>query len=381
MLAASATPGGDSGDEYDSGDEAPRTREDEEFIADGEDLVDIVREYDEDGQDFGDERPAAAGKTKLTKRSEPRRESKAKSTDPLSTTLLLMKKPKETQMSEGEKAQIAEALLGKMEAAARQDGECVKRGQPALAKLAFLPTVQRLCTLRPLQGTLLEMDVLPALQTWIEPRGDHLPALALRSAIYELLLLLPCQVEHLKRTAPGRPPIGATIVALRKHAAETSENKRVLKELMERWCRPIFGKSTDPRSATGGREREELRELAAARIAERARVAEAAEAAGRSRPQLEDVLTGVEAAEPTGKQRRDSHLRARTPYSSGFLFTVEPQTETKAVTAAEDPLGEGRGRLLRIMKETGKKSNNKKGVGRVVNPRALSMSLSGRNKS
>ena len=39
------------------------------------------------------------------------------------------------------------------------------------------------------------------------------------------------------------PYIGVTIMALRKHPNETAENKRLLKELIEKWSRPIFNKS------------------------------------------------------------------------------------------------------------------------------------------
>ena len=37
--------------------------------------------------------------------------------------------------------------------------------------------------------------------------------------------------------------VGVTIMALRKHPNETAENKRLLKELIEKWSRPIFNKS------------------------------------------------------------------------------------------------------------------------------------------
>ncbi len=38
---------------------------------------------------------------------------------------------------------------------------------------------------------------------------------------------------------------------LRKHKAETAENKRLLKDIMDKWSRPIFAKSVDVRSNGG----------------------------------------------------------------------------------------------------------------------------------
>ena len=62
-----------------------------------------------------------------------------------------------------------------------------------------------------------------------------MPALAVRSSVYNMLLnQLHPTPEQLKKTA-GRglgsidSPIGATIVALRKHKLETPENKKLLK--------------------------------------------------------------------------------------------------------------------------------------------------------
>ncbi|OQS03039.1 hypothetical protein THRCLA_21255, partial [Thraustotheca clavata] len=45
------------GDEYDSGDEAKATKEDEAFIDNDDDLEDVMNEYGQDRQDFHDERP------------------------------------------------------------------------------------------------------------------------------------------------------------------------------------------------------------------------------------------------------------------------------------------------------------------------------------
>ena len=99
--------------------------------------------------------------------------------------------------------------------------------------------------IKSLQHSLLEKDILGSLRDWIEPKNDlskTLPSLAIRTAVYGILVKLPCEADHLKRTQGNKKPIGHIILALRKHKSETPENKRILKELMEKWCRPVFGK-------------------------------------------------------------------------------------------------------------------------------------------
>jgi lysophospholipase L1-like esterase len=98
-------------------------------------------------------------------------------------------------------------------------------------------------SMKALHNTLLEKDFLCYLRDWIEPKSSSvLPAISLRTAVYEMLLQLPAMTEHLKR-GNDKMPIGFVIVSLRKHKMETPENKRLLKELMDKWSRTIFNKT------------------------------------------------------------------------------------------------------------------------------------------
>lgn len=238
-----------SGDEYDSGDDVQRTAEDDRFIDEDDELADVAGEYAEEEQVFDDERPDDYGKGKGKSKSAGRGSSSEggsrKSADPFSETLESMKKPKAALMSEGEKDRITERLLHRMHDAFIKDEALFKQGEPAVYKLQMLRTVQQMVAVKTLQHNLLEKDILGALKDWIEPKrdaGKTLPSLTVRTAIYEMLAKLPCQTDHLKRTEGDKKPIGYTILALRKHKQETPENKRALKELMEKWCRPVFRK-------------------------------------------------------------------------------------------------------------------------------------------
>lgn len=385
---------GDSGDEYDSGDEVVANEDDERFIAGDDDLDYLVKEYDEDGQNFEDERPEKKKKASSKKASSggggDASSVAPKEKDPLTLTMEMLKRPKQVVMSDNEKAQITTDLLTKMEIACRQDDDMYRRGQPAIYKLQLLPVVQKIVGMKTLHTTLLDYDVLAAMKEWIEPRdAKTLPSLAVRTAIYEMLLRLPCQVDHLKRCAPGKQPIGATIVALRKHQSETVENKRLLKEIMEKWCRPIFGKSTDPRSMSSGYENPEMREIAVLRLQQQrqeeisklqsSQAATSASGAGG----LNTILGGASDA-----KKNAGSSRARTPFSSGFLFTVQPEFKPLRANGGdesgggrvvrEEGMDEGRTKMLRIMKDTSR--GGAATVGIKTNPRAMNVSLNGKNK-
>lgn len=191
-----AAAGADDGDAYDSEEDAVATREDRQFLADEDDneLAGVLREYDDDDQNFDDERP--------------RKKSKGggggggstKELDPFSETLKAMKKPKAVEINDTEKNKIANDLLQKMDQAAIKDQVMCSKGEPAVNKLNLLPAVQSVVSTRSMQATLLDYDILRAFSTWLQPLPDKsLPSLTLRSAVYEMLVKLPCQSGALRR--------------------------------------------------------------------------------------------------------------------------------------------------------------------------------------
>ena len=76
---------------------------------------------------------------------------------------------------------------------------------------------------------------------------------------------------------------------------------------------------------------------------------------------------------------KDIYMRARTPYSSGFLFTVQPEAKVvERKESNEKAFGQTRALLLKKMANSGNKGG---GGGTKVNPRAMDMALTGRNKA
>lgn len=350
----------DDGDEYDSGEEVVRTKEDDAFIDEDDEMGDLVKEYEEDEQNFNDLRPDGSQVKKKRKAdSDGDGSSSSKKLDPLSQTLSAMKKPKKAAMTDAEKQKIVTDLLARMDKAARDDDRLFQLKQPATNKLQLLKVVQQIVSMRDLHNTLLDYDILAVMKDWIEPKdASTLPSLQVRTAVYEMLYKLPCATDHLKRAAPGKQPIGTTIVALRKHKMETVENKRRLKDLMEKWCRPIYGKSVDARSSNNA----ELIELSQMRQV--------------SSREDDKGVVGFDAlmSGNAGNTEAYGGQRVRTPYSSGFVYTVQPESKVITKRNAEDEVGDTRSRLLKRMKEV----RGGGVVGKKQNPRAVDMSMNGR---
>jgi hypothetical protein len=407
------------GDWYDSGDEVQETKEDRNFIdAEDDDNADLLEEYAKDNTNFDeDERDDFDFQGKGKKGS-----SKAsgggshginlKDQDPLSQTLASMKNPKAKVLTDMEKEVLVEKLQRKMAKAVELDNIMYTKQQPALYKIQLLDAVQTTISMKPLHHTLLERDILANLRDWIEPRdANTLPALSVRTAVYELLMQLPCLPDHLKRTNGDKPPIGVTIVALRKHKMETPSNKRMLKELMDKWSRPIFSKSTDIRvggSGAGSLPASDHPEVQQAILLKYAHN----NSSGSSQLQHQSIRSGVSSSQdgPTKKSTGgvgfgsimggsagtgaaaqlerddeevggstsskkvvvDLYTRARTPYNTGFLFTQQPELKSIDKTnVMERSLGEGRMKLFKKMSEgsSGKGGGRGTGLGKKSNPR------------
>eukprot|EP01038_Epipyxis_sp_PR26KG_P008394 gene8394-11352_t len=385
---------GESGDEYDSGEDIQATHEDQAFIDSEDDDMnkDILKEYDQDNDRFDDERPMMMKKSSYSKKSgsgggggssdSSYRNRDPSLLDPLSQALIDMKKPKTQDLSDSDKDRFAEKLLTKMSYAVEQDDILFRNGKPAVHKLRLLPSVQQAISMKQLQQVLLDKDLLGVLRDWIEPRdGKTLPLLTIRSAIYEMLLKLPCTSDHLKRVVNDKPPIGATIVALRKHKAETAENKRMLKEIMEKWSRPIFSKSVDVRRGGGPSlsmmnqgENSEIQQALREKYIDANRILkDSQEGSSSQRVSLDAAISGSQ------QMKKTSNERVKVAYSTGFIFTVQPeQKKIVKEDVWEKKLGGG-GRMSLLKKIKDMKSN-KSGTGVKTNPRAMDLSVSGSTK-
>ena len=336
---------GSSEDEYDSGEEVVRTKEDDDFLDNDEDDQELIREYERDNQKFDDERPDAfRGNSQSVGGSKVRKVNGGggigmidpNTSNPFEQTLLALKKNKAAEMTDAKKKDIACDILSTMNKAAEDDRQLYQQGLPAVKKLQMLQKMERAVTTKSIQEMLLECDLLSVLKSWIEPMNKTvLAGLTVRIGVYDVLKKLPCTTEQLKRSK-----IGKTLMVLVKHKQETDENKRKIREIIDKWSRPIFGKSVDARNI-------DIRErLMHETSAERQRRADMI-VKNTSKIKKEKSSTQFELGTGENEVVDDGRGRARLPINHGLMFTVQPQSN---VPGQGDSVLGGK---ARAMKSTG----------------------------
>lgn len=83
---------------------------------------------------------------------------------------------------------------------------------------------------------------LGLLKGWLEPYPDgSLPNVRVRTAVLRVLSSLPVdtRMEDMKELLK-RSQLGRNVMFLYKCSEETADNRRLAKELVHKWARPIF---------------------------------------------------------------------------------------------------------------------------------------------
>ena len=237
-----------SGDEYDSGEEIERNKEDDDFIDGEDDLAHVLGEYDGDTQQFRDERPDEEDPKMLRRRGRAGQmedeDDEGNFFDQTMKALKTSKRRGKVQLSPVELEQMAQELLYRMDTAFSNDLQTIAEGKPGLEKIKFLKTATSILSKVQFQPTLLDFNLLEILKKWIQPHDStgKLPNVGIRTKLLNITKRLPIYKDHLKRSGFGK-----VIMILWKHPDETSENKDLCRELIERWSRSVFDKSLDYR--------------------------------------------------------------------------------------------------------------------------------------
>lgn len=362
--------GAESSDEYDSETDVKKTREDEAFIDADDDDAELLREYDNENQEFRDDRPQfphGRGGSNGLMPNEVAKGPKVED-DPLSQALADMKKKKSKELTEAQKGEIAHDLLHKMDKSFHDDRLLYEQQLPAIYKLKLLPNVKKILLMKQLQTTLLDYDLLSVLKSWIEPIDKTaLVGLTIRTGIYEILSILPCQTEHIRRSG-----IGKTLVSLLKHKMETTENKQKIREIIEKWSRPIFGKSVDARSIDR-RHKERLQTVDETHYIRQQAMKQMSPRGSLIRE--EDISSLLSSKIETVN---DSSDRVRLPVSNGFLFSAPVASKlsinSAGVKAKKDTEKGKRQELSKSLKQLRSDSGKK-------TFRILEAAVSGRDKA
>ncbi|CAI9095302.1 OLC1v1031223C1 [Oldenlandia corymbosa var. corymbosa] len=217
--------GGDSEDDRDG----VRTLDDDNFIDDSG--VDPADRYGSDRERSPGDAPQA---------------EEGEEDDEIKQLFKIGKKKKKTEKSAGEIAYLVESVMAELEAAAENDADLNRENKPAINKLKKLPLLTEVLSKKQLQHEFLDHGVLALLKTWLEPLPDgSLPNINIRAAILKILTDFPIDLEQFdRREQLKKSSLGKVIMFLSKSDEETPANRRLAKDLVDQWSRPIFNKST-----------------------------------------------------------------------------------------------------------------------------------------
>ncbi|KAJ7943886.1 transcription factor IWS1 [Quillaja saponaria] len=156
------------------------------------------------------------------------------------------KKKKKNERSPAEIALLVENVMAELEVTAEEDAELNRQGKPAINKLKKLPLLTEVLSKKQLQQEFLDHGVLTLLKNWLEPLPDgSLPNINIRTAILTILNEFPIDLEQYdRREQLKKSGLGKVIMFLSKSDEEIGVNRKLAKELVDKWSRPIFNKST-----------------------------------------------------------------------------------------------------------------------------------------
>ncbi|KAL4853818.1 hypothetical protein ACK3TF_005298 [Chlorella vulgaris] len=281
---------------------------------------------------------------------------------------LFKRKGKKEAMTDAEAKQLVENTLSMMEVAAEEDQKEYDNGRPAVYKLRQLAKVQDVLSTKRLHSELLDAGLLGVLKAWIEPMHDGaLPNAKVRETVLRLLHQLPvdCSMEDRKEQLK-RSQLGKMVMFLFKLPAETATNRRLAKELVERWSRPILAPS---RARELGAEEQER--IQVARQQRKAR-----QELQRGAAQGEDLGEDEE-----GMRRRQPKMgepgfryHAAIPQAAALDYVKAPSSQF-AMPEKKGPGGKGRDEHKLTKKLKGMSKGNKTGRAAVVSVEGRQVTL------
>ncbi|KAH8936017.1 hypothetical protein BDL97_17G061700 [Sphagnum fallax] len=156
------------------------------------------------------------------------------------------KKRKKFEHTPEEIAMFVEQFMAKLDVAAETDADLNCASKPAIEKLKMLPELMHVLEKRQLQQEFLDRGVLSSLKNWLEPLPDgSLPNINIRTGILKLLTDLPIDVEvYERREQLKKSGLGKVVMFLSRLPEETPINKKLARDLVDKWSRPLFQKST-----------------------------------------------------------------------------------------------------------------------------------------
>ncbi|PIA61700.1 hypothetical protein AQUCO_00300912v1 [Aquilegia coerulea] len=159
---------------------------------------------------------------------------------------------KKQKTSNDDKASLAnisilvERIIATLEVAAEEDADLNRKSQPAINKLKKVPLLTQFLSKKHLQLVFLDHGILCLLKNWLEPLPDgSLPNVIVRTAILQTLSEYPIDLSvFIRREQLKKSGLGKVIMFLSMSDEETTSNKKLARDLVYKWSRPIFNIST-----------------------------------------------------------------------------------------------------------------------------------------
>ncbi|KAG7952624.1 hypothetical protein I3843_12G068400 [Carya illinoinensis] len=144
------------------------------------------------------------------------------------------KKRKKNERSPADIALLVENVMAELEVTAEEDADLNRQGKPAVLSK------------KQLQQEFLGHGVLNLLKNWLEPLPDgSLPNINICAAILNILTDFPIDLEQYdRREQLKKSGLGKVIMFLSKSDEETTSNRKLAKDLVDKWSRPIFNNTT-----------------------------------------------------------------------------------------------------------------------------------------
>jgi transcription factor SPN1 len=240
------------------------------------------------------------------------------------------------QMQDEKVSQLRE----QMRAAAIHDAECIRNGQPAVAKLQLLPRVKAALQKHNLADSILDNNLLETIRMWLEPLPDaSLPAFEIQKELFAAIDRLPIKTIHLRESG-----LGKVVLFYQRSKRPQLSIKRTADRLIGNWTRPIMGRSDNYRD-----------KFVISKTYDPDAASSAMSAAVRSSENT-DINT-MSAAEAAAVRRNRAHI----PSAQAVSFQVAPKS-TIAATPGSQRGGEDQYKRLRQKMQNAKARAKKSGV-------------------
>eukprot|EP00475_Leptophrys_vorax_P009833 TRINITY_DN1651_c0_g1_i3.p1 TRINITY_DN1651_c0_g1~~TRINITY_DN1651_c0_g1_i3.p1 ORF type:complete len:565 (+),score=146.75 TRINITY_DN1651_c0_g1_i3:576-2270(+) len=143
-------------------------------------------------------------------------------------------------------------LLSRMDAAHAEDYHLMEQKKPATKKLAMSKEVVTWLSKKNFQRPLMDEGILARIRDWLSPLADgSLPNETLRKDMYNLLDALPTEfgeemtiLNYLEESEDEHVD-GLGKVLMHLWRRENPQNKAILRNIIERWARPLFGSTSN----------------------------------------------------------------------------------------------------------------------------------------